>query len=66
MSEPLLLTKFYVPPPRPNIVLRSRLTERLDTGLLVCMIIRWREGEFEVRNTLVVTGTAALLYFLHT
>ena len=33
MSEPLLLTKLYVPPPRPNIVLRPRLIERLNEGL---------------------------------
>ena len=33
MSEPLLLTKLYVPPPRPKIVLRPRLIERLNEGL---------------------------------
>jgi LuxR family maltose regulon positive regulatory protein len=33
MFEPLLLTKLYVPPPRPNIVHRSRLIERLNEGL---------------------------------
>ena len=33
MSEPLLLTKLYVPPPRPQIVLRPRLVERLNEGL---------------------------------
>ncbi len=33
MSEPLLLTKLYVPPPRPNLVLRPRLIERLNEGL---------------------------------
>ncbi len=33
MSEPLLLTKLYVPPPRPNLVLRPRLIERLNKGL---------------------------------
>ena len=33
MSEPLLLTKLYAPPPRPNIVLRPRLIERLNEGL---------------------------------
>jgi LuxR family maltose regulon positive regulatory protein len=33
MSEPLLLTKLYVPPPRPNIILRPRLIERLNEGL---------------------------------
>ena len=33
MSEPLLLTKLFIPPPRPKIVLRSRLIERLNEGL---------------------------------
>jgi LuxR family maltose regulon positive regulatory protein len=33
MSQPLLLTKLYVPPPRPKIVLRTRLIERLNEAL---------------------------------
>ena len=33
MSTPLLATKLYIPPARPNVVLRSRLTERLNEGL---------------------------------
>ena len=33
MSDPLLLTKLYVPPPRTKIVLRPRLIERLNEGL---------------------------------
>ena len=33
MSEPLLLTKLYIPPPRPKIVLRPRLIERLNEGI---------------------------------
>ena len=33
MSDALLLTKLYVPPPRPNRVLRPRLNERLNNGL---------------------------------
>ena len=33
MSEPLLLTKLFVPPPPPKIVLRARLIERLNEGL---------------------------------
>ena len=33
MSEPLLLTKHYIPPLRQNVVLRSRLVERLNEGL---------------------------------
>ena len=33
MSTPILTTKLFVPPPRPNAVPRPRLTERLDEGL---------------------------------
>src|SRR5262245_24689286 len=33
MSAPLLATKLYIPPPRPNVVLRPRLSERLTEGL---------------------------------
>jgi hypothetical protein len=33
MSTPILTTKLYLPPPRPNIVLRPRLVERLNESL---------------------------------
>src|SRR5690349_6946050 len=33
MSTPILTTKLYIPPPRLNIVLRPRLSERLSAGL---------------------------------
>jgi LuxR family maltose regulon positive regulatory protein len=33
MSAPILATKLYIPPPRPKIVLRPRLIERLNEGL---------------------------------
>ncbi len=33
MSVPILATKLYIPPPRPKIVLRPRLIERLNEGL---------------------------------
>ena len=33
MPAPILATKLYIPPPRPNLVLRSRLVERLNEGL---------------------------------
>jgi LuxR family transcriptional regulator, maltose regulon positive regulatory protein len=33
MSAPILATKLYVPPPRPRVVLRPRLIERLNEGL---------------------------------
>ena len=33
MSTPILATKLYIPPPRPQVVRRPRLIERLDEGL---------------------------------
>src|SRR5512133_1901097 len=33
MSAPMLVTKLYIPPPRPKVVLRQRLLERLNEGL---------------------------------
>lgn len=33
VSMPILATKLYIPPPRPNFVLRPRLVERLNEGL---------------------------------
>src|SRR3954467_5482933 len=33
MSTPILTTKLYLPPCRPNVVLRPRLVERLNEGL---------------------------------
>ncbi len=33
MSTPILTTKLYIPLPRPNVVLRPRLSERLNAGL---------------------------------
>ncbi|MBE9472386.1 MAG: hypothetical protein IMY75_09800, partial [Chloroflexi bacterium] len=33
MATPLLTTKLYIPPPRPNLVPRPRLIERLNAGL---------------------------------
>ncbi len=33
MSTPILATKLYIPPPRPKVVLRPRLVERLNEGL---------------------------------
>jgi len=34
MSTPILATKLYIPPPRPSVVPRPRLIERLNEGLL--------------------------------
>ena len=33
MSTSILATKLYIPPPRPRIVLRPRLIEKLNEGL---------------------------------
>jgi hypothetical protein len=32
IDTPLLQTKLYIPPPRPELVSRPRLIERLDAG----------------------------------
>src|SRR5215211_3416125 len=39
MSTPILTTKLYISPPRPNVVLRPRLLERLNEGLQRKMIL---------------------------
>ena len=33
MSTPILATKLFIPPPRPKVVPRPRLIERLNEGL---------------------------------
>ncbi|HEY7911336.1 MAG TPA: LuxR C-terminal-related transcriptional regulator [Blastocatellia bacterium] len=33
MSAPIIATKLYIPPPRPDIVFRPRLVERINEGL---------------------------------
>src|SRR5258708_6535319 len=33
MATPILATKLYIPPPRPQVVARPRLIERLNEGL---------------------------------
>ena len=33
MPTPILITKLYIPPPRPKVILRPRLIERLNDGL---------------------------------
>ncbi|MEZ4730779.1 MAG: hypothetical protein R3E79_26950 [Caldilineaceae bacterium] len=33
MSIPILATKLYIPPPRPNLVSRTRLLAKLNAGL---------------------------------
>ena len=33
MTAPILVTKLYIPPPRPNAVARPHLIERLNHGL---------------------------------
>ncbi len=33
MATPLLATKLYIPPPKPDVVQRSRLVARLNAGL---------------------------------
>ena len=46
MSTPILATKLYIPSPRPNVVLRPRLIERLNQGL-------WQSRGFVRKLTLI-------------
>ena len=39
MTLPILATKLYIPPPRPNLVLRPRLIEKLNQGLQTKMTL---------------------------
>src|SRR5512144_2297285 len=33
MATPILATRLYIPPPRPKVVLRPRLIERMNEGM---------------------------------
>ncbi len=39
MTTPLLTTKLHIPPPRPNLVPRPRLIERLNAGIHCKLIL---------------------------
>ena len=58
MSTPLLATKLYIPPPRPNVVLRPRLIERLNEGLHRKLTLISAPAGFG-KTTLVSTWIAA-------
>ena len=47
MSTPLLATKLYIPPHRPNVVLRARLIARLNEGL---HRYRWRVAMARIKQ----------------
>ncbi|MBN1135166.1 MAG: hypothetical protein JXM73_01180, partial [Anaerolineae bacterium] len=67
-AEPLLATKLYIPPARPNLVARPGLVERLDDGLrlghrltLICapagfgkttLLVEWLQNRKERQPTL--------------
>jgi LuxR family maltose regulon positive regulatory protein len=72
MDAPLLTTKFYVPPVRPELVSRPRLIQRLGAGLhcrltLICapagfgktmLLSEWIEAEREVGKDASPTDTS--------
>jgi LuxR family transcriptional regulator, maltose regulon positive regulatory protein len=58
MPETLLLTKFYIPPPRPKAVLRPRLVERLNEGLDRKLVLTSAPAGFG-KTTLVSEWTAS-------
>ncbi|KAF0207052.1 MAG: LuxR C-terminal-related transcriptional regulator [Actinomycetota bacterium] len=59
MSTPILDTKLYLPPPRPNAVLRPCLIERLDEGLRSRLILVSAPAGFG-KTTLVCEWMAGL------
>lgn len=59
MSTPILDTKLYLPPPRPNAVLRPCLIERLDEGLQSRLILVSAPAGFG-KTTLVCEWMAGL------
>src|SRR6476620_3094431 len=58
MSTPMLATKLYIPPPRPNVVSRPRLIERLNEGLHRKLILISAPAGFG-KTTLVSEWVAA-------
>jgi LuxR family maltose regulon positive regulatory protein len=57
MSTPILATKLYAPQPRPNVVLRPCLIERLDEGLQSRLILVSAPAGFG-KTTIVSEWTA--------
>src|SRR5215212_9813783 len=58
MSTPLLATKLYIPPPRPNVVLRPRLSERMKGNLSRKLTLISAPAGFG-KTTLISTWIAA-------
>jgi LuxR family maltose regulon positive regulatory protein len=58
MSTPILATKLYVPPPRADAVARTRLIERLNTGLPGKLTLISAPAGFG-KTTLIATWVAA-------
>jgi LuxR family maltose regulon positive regulatory protein len=59
MPTPILATKLYIPPPRPSVVLRLRLVERLNEGLQRKLILISAPAGFG-KTTLVSSWIADL------
>lgn len=70
VETPLLQTKFYIPPSRPDLVLRLRLIERLNQGLQVPLtLITTPAGLGKAtcrpgRPVYTLVGCYSLIYFL--
>src|SRR5215210_320514 len=58
-AAPILATKLFVPPPQPRVVLRPRLTERLDGGLRRRLILVCAPAGFG-KTTLITEWVATL------
>ena len=59
MSTPILTTKLYIPPPRPNAIRRPRLVERLNEGLRCKLTLISAAAGFG-KTTLVSAWVASL------
>ena len=59
MPAPILATKLYIPPPRPNVVDRPRLIERLNAGLLRKLTLISALGEIVFILWLLIRGVNA-------
>ena len=64
MSVPILSTKLHIPPPRPSVVLRPRLIERLKAGLQGKLTLISAPAGFG-KTTLVSAWVAALTPTAH-